>query len=313
MIDYTIIVPVYCNETSLEILYKEVEEKVLNRNPNLNGKIVFCDDRSTDKSYNVLKELQSKNPEIGLIRFTRNFGQTAGIYCCLKEFESKSYIIMSADLQDPVSLINEFLEHHFKNGFHIVAGVRESREDGFISSFFSSLFYFFLRKLNFSNYPKSGFDFILISRKMRDIMLNLNDSNPFWQGQMMWSGLSKKFIPYKRKKRELGVSKYTFSKRIKYFIDGIFGFSFAPIRFITIIGLIMSIIAFSFILFFVSMKIIYGEGYSISGWTSIVSLLLLGFGFQFIFLGIIGEYLWRNLDQTRKRPLYLIDKIYKNG
>ena len=313
MIDYTIIVPVYCNEKSLEILYKEVKEKIFNKNLNLNGKIVFCDDSSTDNSYNVLSKIREQNPEVGLIRFTRNFGQTAGIYCCLKEFESKSYIIMSADLQDPVSLINEFLKYHFKSGFHIVAGVRESREDGFISSFFSSVFYFFLRKLNFSNYPKSGFDFILISRRMRDIMLNLNDSNPFWQGQMMWSGLSKKFIPYKRKKRDFGVSKYTYAKRIKYFIDGIFGFTFAPIRFITFIGLVMSTIAFSFILFFVSMKIIYGENYSVSGWTSIVSLLLLGFGFQFIFLGIIGEYLWRNLDQTRNRPLYVIDKIYKNG
>ena len=90
MIDYTIVVPVYCNETSLEILYKEVEEKIFNKNPNLNGKIFFCDDRSTDNSYNVLKELQSKNPEIGLIRLTRNFGQTAAIYCCLEKVKISS-------------------------------------------------------------------------------------------------------------------------------------------------------------------------------------------------------------------------------
>ena len=312
MNDYTIIVPVYCNEDSLKILYQEVEEKIFNKNPNLKGGIVFCDDRSTDNSYSVLKDIQIKNPDIGLIRFTRNFGQTAAIYCCLEKFESKAYVIMSADLQDPVELINQFLNQHFNNGFHIVGGTRSTRDDGFISVIFSNLFYFILRKINFKDYPKTGFDYMLISNKMRNIMLSLGDTNPFWQGQMMWSGLSKVFIPYERKKRVYGKSKYTFSKKIKYFIDGVFGFSFLPIRAITIGGLFISFLAFIFLFYIILANTILYDDYSISGWSSIFCLILFGFGFQFLFIGIIGEYIWRNLSQTRNQPLYIIDKTEEN-
>ena len=114
MIDYTIIVPVKMKH-HLEILFKEVEEKIFNKNPNLNGKIVFCDDRSTDNSYSVLKELQSQNPEIGLIRFTRNFGQTAGIFCCLKNMTPRLTLLCQQISQDPVELINDFLHQHFRS------------------------------------------------------------------------------------------------------------------------------------------------------------------------------------------------------
>ena len=307
MIDYTIIVPVYCNETSLEILHKEVEEKIFNKNPNLKGKIVFCDDRSTDNSYSILKDLQNKNPEIGLIRFTRNFGQTAGIFCCLEKFESKAYIIMSADLQDPVELINEFLHQHFNEGFHIVAGIRSSRNDGFVSDFFSKIFYLVMKKLVFKDYPKSHFDYLLISKKMRNIMLNLDDKNPFWQGQMIWSGLSRKYIPYKRSKRIHGKSMYTLSKKVKYFIDGIFGFSFTPIRLITVFGVIISLLSFIYAIYILMQKMIFGN--HVEGWATIVVLFLLFFGIQFLFIGILGEYLWRTLSQVQKKPMYVIDEV----
>tara|TARA_B110001452_G_C15195658_1_gene415030 strand:+ start:308 stop:1237 length:930 start_codon:yes stop_codon:yes gene_type:complete len=306
MNDYTIIVPVYCNETSLNILYKEVEEKIFNKNPNLKGKIVFCDDRSTDNSYIILKNLQNKNPEIGLIRFTRNFGQTAGIFCCLEKFESKAYIIMSADLQDPVELINDFLYQHFNEGYHLVAGIRNTRNDGFISDLFSKVFYLIMKKLVFKDYPRTHFDYLLISKKMRDIMLALDDKNPFWQGQMIWSGLSRKFIPYERGKRIYGKSKYTFSKRVKYFIDGIFGFSFTPIRLITVFGIIISMISFIYAVYILIEKLFFGN--HVEGWSTIVVLVLLFSGIQCLFLGIIGEYLWRTFSQSQKKPLYIIDE-----
>ena len=306
MNDYTIIVPVYCNETSLNILYKEVEEKIFNKNPNLKGKIVFCDDRSTDNSYIILKNLQNKNPEIGLIRFTRNFGQTAGIFCCLEKFESKAYIIMSADLQDPVELINDFLYQHFNEGYHLVAGIRNTRNDGFISDLFSKVFYLIMKKLVFKDYPRTHFDYLLISKKMRDIMLALDDKNPFWQGQMIWSGLSRKFIPYERCKRIYGKSKYTFSKRVKYFIDGIFGFSFTPIRLITVFGIIISMISFIYAVYILIEKLFFGN--HVEGWSTIVVLVLLFSGIQCLFLGIIGEYLWRTFSQLQKKPLYIIDE-----
>lgn len=310
MLDYTIIVPVYCNETSLALLYDELNEKVVSKNPLYKGQIVFVEDGSPDNSYNELLKIKERDTEdlVRIIKFTRNFGQTSGIYCALEKFESSCYVITSADLQDPVELINDFLSSHFNEDCHIVAGERSSRDDGFISEIFSKFFYSSLRKLTFPDYPKTGFDYILVSMKMRDIMLQLNDSDPFWQGQMMWSGLKRKFIPYERKKRVHGSSKYTFSKRVKYFIDGIFGFSFTPIRMISVAGLILAFIGFLYAAYIIIAKLFIYDSYSITGWPSVVTILLIASGIQILFLGIIGEYLWRTLSQTRNRPLYIVDK-----
>ena len=163
-----------------------------------------------------------------------------------------------------------------------------------------------MKNVVFKDYPKTHFDYLLISKKMRDIMLTLDDKNPFWQGQMIWSGLSKKFIPYERSKRIYGKSKYTFSKKIKYFIDGVFGFSFIPIRLISIFGAIISLMSFIYAIYILIEKLIFGN--HVEGWATIVVLLLLFFGIQFLFIGVIGEYLWRTLSQVQKKPMYVIDE-----
>ena len=281
MLDYSIIIPVYCNEGSLVKGYEIIKKKILDSNPNLYGEVVYCEDGSNDNSFKELNTLKLSYPKenIKIIKFSRNFGQAAGVYAGLKNSNSKSYIIMSADLQDPVELINDFLQFHFRDGFQIVIGEREGREDPFVSKIIAKVAYKLINKINFSNYPLGGIDYLLIGEKVKTLMLEMNDSNPFWQGEILWSGFPVKFIPYFRKRRELGKSTWTIGKKITYFIDGVFGFSFFPIRILTLIGFVISFLGFIYAFYILIAKIL-GFGTFVFGWAPIMVVILLLFGFQ---------------------------------
>ena len=308
--DYTIVVPVYCNSSSLEELHNQIKNQVFKKNSDLNGLILFCDDGSNDNSFDVLLKIKNSNQNINILKLTRNFGQVPSIYACLSNIESKAYIIMSADLQDPVELINEFLFCHFKEGFHIVGGERESREDSYISRIAPKIFYKILSKLSFPNYPLGGYDFVLISKKIRDLILEMNQSDPFFQGEILFTGFKSKFIPYTRLKRKFGKSQWSFSKKIKYFIDAIMSYSFFPLRIMSILGLVLFFISISFLIYIIVSKIM-GFGTFPYGWSSLMVIILFLGGIQMVFLGILGEYLWRVLSQVRNKPRYIIERIIK--
>ena len=308
MVDYSIIIPVYCNEETLEELVQIIDQKVIRVNKDLNGQIIFCDDGSIDNSYEKLVQIKLKYPQIKIVKLTRNFGQIPAIISGLKNFESKAYIVISADLQDPVDLMNDFIFHYFKGGFEIVGGERIKRNDSFANQIASKLFYKLLKRLNFPNYPSGGFDYFLISKKIRDIILSMNQSNPFLQGEIFFTGHKSKFIPYERLKRKSGQSKWTFSKKITYFIDGILGYSFFPLRLMTIVGFLIFIITLFFSLYILILKLL-GQGTSPLGWTTLIISILTLSSVQMMFLGVIGEYLWRVLSQTRNRPKYFIEEI----
>ena len=308
MIDYTIIVPVYCNEHSLKFLFEKINNEVIEKNKNLKGQIVFCDDGSTDKSYEILVDLNKNHSNVKVIKLSRNFGQASGIYAGLSNMDSKSYIIMSADLQDPVELINQFLDVYFDSDYQIVAGVRKSRKDSLLSIFLSRVSFWILKKLSFKNFPPNGFDFVLISKRVRDLMIKINPSDPFWPGDILWPGFKVKFIPYNRLERSFGESKYTLSKKITTFLDGIIGFSYFPIRFMSFIGILVFLVGLVYASYIFLAKI-YGLGNIEYGWAPIMIIILILGGLQMLFLGIMGEYIWRTLSQSRNRPKYVIEDI----
>jgi polyisoprenyl-phosphate glycosyltransferase len=304
--DFSIIIPVYNNQGSIKELGKQINEKIFNTNKLLNGEIIFTEDGSQDNSFQELLKLKDNNVKI--IKFTRNFGQAAGVIAALNHSNSKCCIIMSADLQDPVELINDFFKYHFRDKIHIVAGYRKSREDSLISRIFSKLFIILIKKMIFSNYPIQGFDYVLISEQVKNEMLKMNESNPFWQGQMLWSGFSSKFIPYERQKRYSGKSQMSLSKKINYSMDGIFGFSILPIRVLSLSGILISICGFIYASYIILAKIL-GLGNMEYGWAPLMIVILLLSGFQLTMMGMLGEYLWRTLSQVQNRPDYIIDEI----
>ena len=310
-IHYSIVIPVYCNEGSLEKTYDKLQEEVITYNKGRSYEIIFVDDGSYDSSFAELTKLRSRDPEhIKLIKFTRNFGQVAAITAGYHLARGECIINISADMQDPPSLINNMLDAYFNENIEIVICTREARDETLFRTITSKIFYKIMKKLSFNNMPIGGFDFVLISEKVKKIILSKQEANAFWQGQILWTGIDIKFIPYRRAKREVGVSQWTTSKKTKYLIDGIMAYSYFPLRIMTVTGLIVSILGFIYAIVIFIAK--FFGGVPTQGWAPLMIILLVLSGIQMLMLGIVGEYLWRTLDQVRNRPAYIIDKIYED-
>lgn len=307
-VDYSIIIPVYYNEGSIERTFHALNEKVISKNKELSCELIFIDDGSKDNSYHEMLELKKNHPKlVKIIKLTRNFGQVSAINAGYQYANGKCMINISADLQDPPELINDMLACHFKDKYEIVIGTRESREESYFRKKTSDLFYRLINKLSFPDMPSGGFDFALISSKVKDLMLNKLEANPFWQGQILWTGYKVKFIPYQRRMRETGKSRWTFSKKIKYLIDGVTSYSYFPLRLMSVIGGLVALIGFIYAVTIIYARIIGDVPFT--GWAPIMILVLVLSGIQMLMIGIVGEYLWRVLDQVRNRNPYIVEKI----
>jgi len=310
-IHYSIVIPVYCNQGSLEKTCDKLHQEVIAHNKDRSYEIIFVDDGSYDSSFAELTGLRSRDPEhVKLIKLTRNFGQVAAIAAGYHLARGECVINISADMQDPPSLINNMLDAYFNENFEIVICTREAREETLFRTMTSKIFYKIIKKLSFNNMPIGGFDFVLISEKVKKIILSKQEANAFWQGQILWTGINIKFIPYKRGKREVGTSKWTTAKKTKYLLDGIMAYSYFPLRIMTVTGLIVSILGFIYAIVIFIAK--FFGGVPTQGWAPLMIILLVLSGIQMLMLGIVGEYLWRTLDQVRNRPTYIIDKTYED-
>lgn len=308
--DCTIVVPIYFNQHSIAPLYESFREKVFSKN-NLKFQTIFVNDGSKDKSLEILFSIKEKYPDesIKIIDLSRNFGQVSAVFAGYEHANSKCIINISADMQDPPEIMNLMLSEFIDNESPIVIGVRESRDEGFFRRITSYIFYTLMKKLSFDNMPKGGFDYALLSSDVITELLKSKDANPFWQGQILWTGFDIVQIPYHRKKRHSGTSKWTFSKKLTYLIDGVLGYSFLPLRLISIIGVVIALMGFLYsIVIFISKLI---GGIPVEGWAPIMITILLLSGTQMIMLGVIGEYLWRTLSQTRNRKAYIVKKVYE--
>lgn len=305
-IDVSIIIPVYFNEKSIEKTIKLIQQSVI-KNNNLMFEIICIDDGSKDSSFMVLKRLFIENKGlIKIIKLSRNFGQVNALLAGYHKSRGKCVINISADLQDPPELMNLMIQEFFENNIEIVIGTRIDRDESFFRKKTSKYFYKLIKKLSFPTMPEGGFDYALLGRKVVDVINNNNEANLFWQGQILWTGFSVKFISYKRVEREFGTSKWTFGKKIKYLIDGVMSYSFLPLRFMSVLGLISFLIGIIYALV-ITLTYFFGN-VPFKGWAPIMIVLLVMFGIVFLMLGVIGEYLWRVLDQTRNRPHFLIEK-----
>lgn len=298
----SIVIPVYRNEGSIAITYEKLIELILKLK--FDYEIIFINDGSDDNSFNELNLLCDRDNKVSLISFSRNFGQVSAVIAGLSHVSGDAVIIMSADLQEPISLIENMIIKHTE-GNEIVICHRIDREDSFVANITSSIFYRFMRFIN-EKMPKGGFDFILLGKKSLSVLNSIDERNRFLQGDILWMGYTVSFIPYKRLKRSIGKSQWTISKKLKYLIDGILNTSYFPIRVMSLIGVIFSTLGFIY-----SLLIIYGRFIHktpFNGWAPIMILILIIGGLIMFMLGIIGEYIWRIYDETRKRPIYIIDK-----
>lgn len=304
MIKLSIIIPVYYNEENIPFLMEKLKETIV-ENTDINHEIIFVDDGSGDNSYRELQKLRQIHSNIKLIKLSRNFGSHTAILAGLTSATGSCATVISADLQDPPTIILDMLEK-YKKGNKVVLAVREDREEPFTQKLFSNTYYKLMKKYALTSMPEGGFDCFLIDRKVIDVITSIEEKNSSLMGQILWCGFKTDKIYYVRKEREIGKSRWTLAKKIKLFIDSFMAFSYAPIKLMSGLGIITSFIGFLYGIFIIINKFI--NAVNVQGWSSLMAVFLFVSGLQMLLLGIIGEYLWRSFDESRKRPTFIIEE-----
>lgn len=300
-------IPVYRNEGSILPTFNKIKELFLETK--LKYQFIFINDGSDDNSLNELQSVfLSDKANVKVISFSRNFGQVPAVIAGFKEASGDAVIMMSADLQEPIELIGQMIQK-WETGSEIVICNRIDREDSYLANITSSFFYKLMKSVN-PKMPRGGFDFLLLDRKALDVFNSIDERNRFIQGDFLWLGFALTFIPYKRLKRSIGKSQWTLKKKIKYFIDGFLTTSYTPIRIMSLMGLITAFGGFLYALVILYYKLF--KDLPFDGWAPIMILILIIGGLIMLMLGIIGEYIWRTYDETRKRPIYIIKEKYEN-
>lgn len=303
----SIVVPVYFNEENLLPLYTDLKEKVLDVLPkyDFDYELIFVDDGSKDKSYSVMQELSKLDSKIVLLKLSRNFGEHSAILAGLSRATGDCIARKAADLQEPSELIIDMLEKYIE-GNKVIIATRAERDDSWLQRKLGHLYATMVRKFALPNYPKNGFDSFLIDKQVAKLLVDMKEKNTSLMNQIVWSGFKTAEVPYTRLKRTAGKSRWTFSKKIKLTIDSILGFSYLPIRFITFTGIGFSLLSFIGLIVVLVKKIL--GLIDVEGYSSLLILMLFGFGVIMFSLGILGEYMWRIFDAARSRPPFIIDE-----
>jgi len=306
----SIIVPVYNNALSLPDLLLKFQE-LASRNENDQFEFLFIDDGSYDNSLNVLLSLAQHESRIRIIKLSRNFGSNSALLAGLAQARGDVIAAIAADLQDPPELIHDMLIH-WRQGRKVVLAARETRDDGFLTSLLSNTFYALFRRFAIKTMPKKGFDFFLIDRQVCNLINSIQEKNVYLMGLILWLGFTPEIVYYHRRKREkhYGRSMWTFTSKIKYFIDSFVAFTYFPVRAASVIGISLSVLGMIYALVVILLRISFG--FEAEGWASLMVVILIISGTQMLMIGILGEYLWRNLDETRKRPPFVIEHVF-NG
>lgn len=298
------IIPV-CNEKeNIPVLYDRLSGVAKNIAP-YEVEYIFVDDFSTDSSFEILKNISKNDKRVKLLKFSKNFGSHIAIIAGLSHASGDAAVVMSADMQEPPELIPKLINRR-KEGYEIVWAVREERDESKSKIFFANLYYFIMKKIALKNLPISGSDMFLIDRKVIDVVVSAKEKNSTIFGLVSWSGFNQAFIPYRRERRKFGRTKWTFPKQLKLAIDSFVSFSYLPIRLSSYLGFFISFIGFLYALFIIIRGIFYKQ--AVAGWSSLMVVLLIVSGIQLLILGILGEYLWRNLEESRKRPLFIVSE-----
>lgn len=299
----SIIVPVYFNADTLEMMYEDLKSKVLDT-LTYEYELILVNDGSKDESLTVMKKLKEKDEHIKIYSLSRNFGSHAAILCGLEHMTGDCAVVKAADMQEPSELILDMVES-WKRGNNVVLAVREERNEGFFKKYFANLYYTLVRKMALSNMPETGFDIYLLDKKVVKVMSELDEKNSSLACQILWSGFKTERVPYTRLAREIGKSRWTLAKKLRLVMDTLFSFSTVPIKAVTSVGMV----SFFGALIWAVIELIFkltGK-IEVTGWTTLFIFNLFSFGVIMLTLGILGEYLWRTFDASRNRPPYIIE------
>ncbi|MGF6329463.1 glycosyltransferase involved in cell wall biosynthesis [Pseudomonas sp. BS3782 TE3695] len=296
----TLVIPVYKNEGSLPDLLIAIDG--LNSKLAGNFEAVFVIDGSPDRCYEILRDqLPKQRFESQLVLLSRNFGSFAAIRVGLETGRGERFAVMAADLQEPPELVLEMNTQLLTEQYDVVLGVREARDDPFMSRIASKTFWNLYRRYIVPEIPEGGVDVFGCNKAFRDTLLTLDERHSSLIAQIFWLGFRRKTISYSRLKREHGTSAWTFSKKVNYMMDSIFAFTDLPIRLLTRLGGVTTVLAAGFGIA-VTIARLLGL-ITVSGYAMTINVIVFLGAANLLGLGIVGSYAWRTYENTKARPL----------
>lgn len=265
--------------------------------------LLYIDDGSRDGTVAAIKRLRERDERVHMVSFSRNFGKEAAMYAGLEHAGGDYVVMMDVDLQDPPSLLPEMFSC-LEEGYDSVATRRVSRKgEPPIRSFFARVFYRLMKKISKTEMMDGARDYRLMTRQMVDAILSMKEYNRFTKGIFGWVGFRTKWMEYENRERVRGETKWNFWKLFLYSLDGITAFSTVPLMLASVAGLFFCLLAVLMIVFIIVRKMIFGD--PVSGWPSLVCIILMTSGVQFFCTGILGQYLAKTYMEVKKRPIYL--------
>lgn len=303
----SIIIPCYYNEANIPLTTAELLKNESLFPVDMEFEYIMVDDGSKDQTLAALTIFKNQYPnKVKVIKLSGNFGSYNAILAGMQYATGDCNIVIAADLQDPPELMVKMVEY-WKQGIKLVVANREQRNDPFLAKLFSNVYQRMMRKYALPNLPEGGFDFCLFDQQLREQVIALEEKNTNSLYLLMWLKYDYIAIPYTRIERKVGTSRWTLKKKLQLFIDSFVSFSYTPLRFITSSGLILGLFSFIYAIYVVIAKLT-GK-VDVEGWTAMMVVFLVVSSFQMMAIGIIGEYLWRNLEASRKRPPFIVEKV----
>jgi dolichol-phosphate mannosyltransferase len=300
----SIITPAYNEATNLPLLYERLSNTL--NGLGLEWEWVIVDDHSIDKTFPVIKDLSHHDPKVCGFRFSRNFGSHIAITCGLNHARGDCAIVMAADLQDPPEELPRLITE-WQQGAQVVWAVRARREGESLSrQGLARLYYVLMRRTGaLKDLPPTGADFFLIDRCVIDAFNQFQESHVSIFALINWMGFRQTSISYSKQARIYGRSGWNIEKKLKLVIDSVTSFTYMPLRLMVYIGFIVALLGFLYAGFVITNALLCGS--PIQGWSSLMVVILVIGGVQMLMMGLLGEYLWRALDESRRRPRYLIE------
>lgn len=301
----SVIVPCYNEEESVALFYEELlKNEPFFQEHQIELELLYINDGSRDRTVEEVKKLHEKDSRVHLVSLSRNFGKEAAMYAGLEHSKGDYVVMMDVDLQDPPALLPEMFTHIWE-GYDSVATRRVSRKgEPPVRSFFARMFYRLMKKISKTEIMDGARDYRLMTRQMVDAILSMQEYNRFTKGIFGWVGFNTKWLEFENVERARGETKWNFWKLFLYSLDGITAFSTVPLMLASVVGVLFCLLAFIMIIFIIVRKLIFGD--PVSGWPSLVCIILMTSGVQFFCTGILGQYLAKTYMEVKHRPIYLV-------
>lgn len=300
----SIVVPCYNEETTLGILYDELN-RITSEMEGYVFEYIFVNDGSKDGTFAIIKELAQKDEKVKYVSFSRNFGKESALLAGMKNAKGDLVATMDADMQDPPSLLPKMVEYVESGAYDNAATRRVTRKgEPIIRSFFARMFYGLMRRITDIEIMDGARDYRVMNRAMTDSIIALQEYNRFSKGIFSWVGFETKWIEFENVERSAGETKWSFWKLLKYSIEGMVSFSDAPINMASWLGLIMTAVSMFALLFLFLRALIFGD--PVAGWPSLACIITFIGGIQLFVMGMMGQYISKTYMEVKNRPHYII-------